>query len=432
MSWFAFFLCFFAWFGIAPLMTVIREEMHLTKDQIGWCLIGSVAITVFARLLIGKIVDRYGPRITYSYLLLFTSIPVMLIGLSTNFESFLFFRVLIGAIGASFVLTQYHTTAMFAPNCVGTANATTAGWGNLGGGVTHMVMPLIFAFFVSVLGFSTAAGWRLSMVVAGAVCALTGIAYYFLTQDTPEGNYRELRAAGKLQKNSAKGTFLEACRDYRVWALFIVYGACFGVELTMNNIAMLYFVDYFDAFKAMEPVHALEIAGLIAGSFGFMNIFARTLGGWFGDRLGNKWGLSGRVKWLFVVVFCEGLTLMLFSQMTTLLAAIPMLIIFSLFVQMSAGATFAVVPFINKRAMGSVSGIVGAGGNVGAVLGGFLFKSPELPWTSALLMMGVAVTVCAFTSFAVTFSPASESQAKASLESALEERRRLMETATIS
>mgnify|MGYP003340696612 CR=1 FL=1 len=35
--------------------------------------------------------------------------------------------VIIGLIGAAFVITQYHTSIMFAPNCVGTANATTAG-----------------------------------------------------------------------------------------------------------------------------------------------------------------------------------------------------------------------------------------------------------------------------------------------------------------
>ncbi len=35
MTWFAFFLCFFAWFGIAPLMAVVREDLSLTKEQIG-------------------------------------------------------------------------------------------------------------------------------------------------------------------------------------------------------------------------------------------------------------------------------------------------------------------------------------------------------------------------------------------------------------
>jgi NNP family nitrate/nitrite transporter-like MFS transporter len=432
MSWFAFFLCFFAWFGIAPLMAVVREELQLTKEQIGWCIIGSVAITVFFRLLIGWMCDQFGPRLTYTWLLILGSIPVMGIGLAHSYPTFLLFRILIGAIGASFVITQYHTTLMFAPNCVGTANATTAGWGNLGGGVTQMVMPLLFAMFVTVLGFSTAMGWRLSMLVAGVVCALTGIAYYFLTQDTPEGNFKDLRAAGKLSHKSAEGTFLEACRDYRVWALFITYAACFGIELTINNIAVLYFVDYFDAFKQMDSVAALKTAGLIAGLFGLMNIFARTLGGAFGDKFGQKWGLSGRVKWLFIAIFCEGLALMLFSQMTTLLLAIPTLILFSLFVQMSEGATYSVVPFINRRALGSVAGIVGAGGNVGAVLGGFLFKNPDLAWSNALLILGGLVTLASFASFAVTFNESTEREAREGLEAALMDRRQALEFAPAS
>jgi len=432
MTWFAFFLCFFAWFGIAPLMSVVREELQLTKEQIGWCVIGSVAITVLSRLAIGWLCDRYGPRITYTWLLLLGSLPVMGIGLADSFPTFLFFRILIGAIGASFVITQYHTSLMFAPNCVGTANATTAGWGNLGGGVTQFVMPLLFGLFVATLGFSTALGWRLSMFVAGLVIALAGIAYYFLTQDTPDGNFRDLRAAGKLSPKSANGTFFEACRDHRVWALFVVYGACFGIELTINNIAVLYFVDYFDTFKQMEPVSALKTAGLIASLFGLMNIFARTLGGVFGDRFGQYWGLTGRVKWLFITLFCEGIALMLFSQMTALALAIPALILFSLFVQMSEGATFAVVPFVNRRALGSVAGIVGAGGNVGAVLGGFLFKSPELAWPTALLIMGATVTVCSFAAFAVTFSESMEREVKAGLEAALGDRRQALELATAS
>ena len=120
MSWFAFFLCFFAWFGIAPLMKVVRDEMGLSQSQIGWSIIGSVAATVIARLVIGWLCDRIGPRLAYTWLLLIGSIPVMAIAMTTDYTSFLLFRIAIGVIGASFVITQYHTSVMFAPNCVGT------------------------------------------------------------------------------------------------------------------------------------------------------------------------------------------------------------------------------------------------------------------------------------------------------------------------
>lgn len=423
MSWFAFFLCFFAWFGIAPLMKVVREEMHLTKDQVGWCIIGSVAITVIARLFTGWLCDRIGPRLAYSGLLLFASIPVMCIGFAYDFTTFLIFRVMIGAIGASFVITQYHTSKMFAANCVGTANATTAGWGNLGGGVTQMVMPLIFGLCVGWLGMSNYVGWRASMFIAGLACASTGVLYFFLTQDTPEGNFSDLRKSGAMPAAKAvKGSFLEACRDYRVWALFVLYAACFGIELTINNVAALYFVDYFEYFKSMDSAQALGMAGLIAGLFGLMNLFARTLGGVFGDRYGEKYGLSGRVWWLFATVFLEGLALMLFSQMHVLVLAIPTLILFSLFVQMSEGATFSVVPFINQRCLGSVSGIVGAGGNAGAVMAGFLFKAEGLSWHTALLILGACVTASSFCAFGIRFSEVSELDAREATDRALADR----------
>ena len=200
MTWFAFFLCFFAWFGIAPLMTIVRDETALTQSQIGWLVIGSVAMTVIARLLIDWLCNRIGPRLAYTWLLIVGSLPVMGIGLAQDFQTFLVFRLLIGVIGASFVITQYHTTVMLAPNVVGTANATTAGWGNLGGGVTQLVVPIVLgvltvgAFvpftdvrFLPGLGLSDEAGWRVAIVLAGAMCALVGVAYYFLTQDAPGG-----------------------------------------------------------------------------------------------------------------------------------------------------------------------------------------------------------------------------------------------------
>lgn len=436
VTWFAFFLCFFAWFGVAPLMKIVRDEMALTQSQIGWLVIGSVSVTVVARLLIGWLCDRIGPRLAYTGLLLVGSLPVMGIGLAQSFETFLIFRVAIGVIGASFVITQYHTSVMFAPNVVGTANATTAGWGNLGGGVTQLVMPLVLGVltvgayvpftdvrFLPGLGLSDAAGWRVAMVLAGAMCALAGVAYYFLTQDAPEGNYRELRAAGKLPpKQSVKGSFAAAAKDPRVWALFVVYGACFGIELTVNNVLALYFIDYFDFFSSMNAVRAVQWAGAAAMLFGLMNVFARTLGGALGDLFGRRWGLSGRVRWLFIALFAEGLALMLFSQTPVLALAIPALVVFSLFVQMSEGATFSVVPFINRKALGSVAGIVGAGGNAGAVAAGFLFRG-AVPWPTAFLVLGALVTVTAFLAFAVRFSTETETEARTALDAALADRR---------
>jgi len=424
LSWLAFFVCFFAWFGIAPLMSIVRDELQLDKSQIGWCVIGSVAITIFARLFVGWLCDRIGPRLCYTWLLILGSLPVMGIGLANDFWSFLVFRVLIGAIGGAFVITQYHTSAMFADNCVGTANATTAGWGNLGGGVTQFGMPLVFAVFVGVLGFSTAASWRASMVVAGAVCALTGVAYYHFTQDTPEGNFRALRAAGRLP-GSAKtaGSFLAASRDPRVWKLAALYGACFGIELTVKNVAALYFIDGFDALKNLDPIDAARYAGLIVGLYGSMNLFARTLGGWLGDQCGRHWGAGGRVRWLFVAIFFEGVMLVVFSQTRTLAAAIPVLVVFALFVQMSCGATFSIVPFVMPRAVGSVAGIVGAGGNLAAVGAGFLFKSDGLDWSTAFLVLGAAVTACSFLSFGVNLSSSTASTTSTAI--APEPRRRM-------
>ncbi len=410
MTWFAFFSCFFAWFGIAPLMIIVRDELQLTKSQVGWSIIASVAVTVFARFFIGWLCDRIGPRLSYTYLLIFGAFPVAGIGLADSFETFLFFRLLIGIIGAAFVITQYHTTVMFAPNVVGTANATSAGWGNLGGGVTQFAMPMVFSVFVVGFGFSEAVGWRLSMMVVGCVIFVVGIAYYFLTQDAPEGNYKELRAQGKLPpKKSVTADYFRAMADYRVWILFLIYGACFGIELTVNNVAALYFYDYFDL--------SLVAAGGVAASFGLMNIFARTLGGIFGDNFGALWGLKGRSFWLFIVLLGEGCALMVFSQMQVLFLALPMLIIFSLFTQMAEGATYSVVPFINKKALGAVAGVVGAGGNAGAVAAGFLFKG-AMDWPDVFFVIGVTVACASVLAFFVRFSEAQEEEEKANFEAA--------------
>lgn len=410
MSWLAFFLCFFGWFGIAPLMPVIRQELHLSKAQIGNLTIASVAVTVLVRLLIGWLCDRIGPRRAYTWLLVLGSLPVMGVGLAHDYNSFLLFRLAIGAIGASFVITQYHTSVMFAPNIVGTANAAAAGWGNLGGGVTQMIMPLLFTGFVS-LGATAWWGWRMAMFVPGVLMLLTGIAYYRLTSDTADGDFTELRAQGRWTgRSSATGAFAAACREPRVWALFAIYGACFGMELTIDNIAALYFTDYFHL--------ALTAAGLVAGSFGMMNLFARALGGIVSDRFHRRWGLRGRALLLAATICAEGLAMMLFSQMRVLPLAIGAMMLTGLFIKMSNGATYSLVPFVNQRALGAVAGIVGAGGNVGSVLAGFLFKG-SMPWTQALLVLGATISVVSVLAFAVRFSEDEEQSARAEIEARL-------------
>ena len=188
----------------------------------------------------------------------------------------------------------------------------------------------------------------------------------------------------------------------------MIYGACFGIELTINNIAALYYKDYFGL--------SLKTAGLVASLFGLMNIFARTLGGVVGDKAGMRWGLRGRVHFLGIILLFEGLALVLFSQMAALTLSIATLVLFSLFVQMSEGATYSVVPFINKKALGAVAGIVGAGGNAGAVAAGFLFRMESLTWPSALLILGILVTASSSLALVVRFSPDYEAEVRREME----------------
>ncbi len=417
LTWFAFFLCFFGWFGIAPLTAVVRDEFQLSKTQLGNIMIASVGATIFARLFVGWLLDRIGPRLTYTGLLLLGALPVMGIGLANSYETFLIGRLLIGLIGASFVITQYHTTAMFAPNVVGAANATTAGWGNMGGGVTQMAMPAIFGGIMA-LGASQFLAWRLAMVVPGALMLLTGVAYYFLTQDTPEGNFAELKKQGKLHEGGkTKGAFMLALKDPRVWALLWLYGACFGVELIIHNMAALYFKDNFNL--------PLGTAGMLAGLLGLMAIFARTLGGYLSDRVNLRWGLKARPMFLGVVILMEGLFLLLFGSTQVLPVAVLSLVMFGLFVHMSTGATYAVTPYINPKAMGPGAGLVGAGGNLGAGRGGFLFRMENISQPQALSILGVLVMVSSVTALMVRFSEADIRAADGELEKLLAARAEL-------
>ena len=377
ITWLMFFVCFFGWFGLAPLMPTIRMELGLTKAQVGNTIIASVASTIFFRLIVGKLCDTWGPRKTAVRLLLVGSLPVFLVGLAHDYTTFLLFRLAIGMIGASFVITQYHTSMMFASNIKGTANAVTGGWGNLGGGVTNMVMPLIFAAIVA-FGYSKPEAWRYAMIVPGVMMLVIAFLYWKYTKDTPNGNFDEI-----TRVKTASKTDWSILADWRVWALTMAYAMCFGMEVTFDNVASLHFVDNFHLSQSS--------AGFLAGLFGFMNIFARALGGIVSDKVGFKFGMKGKGLLLAGVLLLEGLGLLLFAQSGTLVIAIVTMLTFALFLKMSNGATYGIVPFINTKNVGMVSGIVGAGGNLGGMLFGFLFKSETITYVQAFTYIGFGV-----------------------------------------
>ena len=380
ITWLTFFACFFGWFGLAPLMPTIRVDLGLSKAQVGNTIIAAVSATIFARLIIGKLCDSWGPRKTYTTLLVIGAFPVMLVGLAHSYTSFLLFRLAIGVVGASFVITQFHTSIMFAPNIKGTVNAVAGGWGNLGGGVTNMLMPVIFAVIVG-FGYTKAEAWRYAMVIPGIVLLLMAVLYYRYTKDTPEGNYEDMNRV----RNTSSKTDWSILSDWRVWSLALAYAMCFGMEITFDGVAALHFTDNFNLSQGS--------AGFWAGTFGFMNIFARALGGISADRIGKRYGMKGKGILLATMLLLEGCGIILFAHAGSLSMAIISMITFALFLKMANGATYAITPFVNEKNVGMVSGIVGAGGNVGGMMFGLLFKSTSITYVEAFQYIGYGVIV---------------------------------------
>jgi len=407
LAWMAFFVCFFAWFAVAPLMPIIRNDLGLSKDQVANINIAAVAVTILVRLIIGPLCDRYGPRRTYSWLLALGAIPVMAIAFTHSYASFLFFRLCIGAIGASFVITQFHTSLMFAPNVVGAANAATAGWGNAGGGATQALMPLIVTA-IAYFGVEQSMGWRIAMFVPALMMLVMSVVYFKYAKDSTALD-------GAIYVPTTRGweSFKLAASNYRVWMLFITYAASFGVELTIHNVASIYFVDRFGA--------DIKTAGLYVGCFGLLALFARALGGIASDRIASAKGLDGRTTWLFALILLEGIGLMWFAKSEAMQMAFIALLVFGLFTHMACGATYSLTPFINSKAKGGVAGIIGAGGNVGAVLAGFLMKGATTT-QAGLTTLGTLVVISAFCAIAVRFSQQHKTEERLAFAAALRSR----------
>jgi len=332
--------------------------------------VASVSSCIFVRTALGTLLERFGPVNVQSALMLFGSFWVAVSAGITAPWNFIMIRFFIGCAGATFVTNQFWCSLMFAPNTVGTANATAAGWGNLGGGVTQIFMTGVLFLPMTRSGMDPDTAWRVSMIVPAVLFVVTAVAMKLLCWDTPTQKRFDVSVVGKKQQPSMMD-YVECLKDIRIVVMIFQYSACFGTELAMNNQLATHFRTYFQ----MAPAAA---AGL-ASSFGLMNLFARSLGGIFSDFFFAKFGMRGRIWCQFLGLFFEAVFLFAFgcvSNEQPWYVALAVLIFFSLFVQISEGTSYGIVPFMNPKQLAVVSALVGAGGNLGAVIAGWAFYRP--------------------------------------------------------
>jgi NNP family nitrate/nitrite transporter-like MFS transporter len=415
LTWIAFFISFFVWFNHAPMLIAIKETLQLTDQQIKTILILNVALTIPARIIVGMLVDKYGPRIMYSLLLGISSVICFFFALAETFEQLAAARFLLGFVGAGFVIGIRMISEWFPAKQVGLAEGIYGGWGNFGSAAAAMTLPTI------ALLFGGEEGWRYAIGLTGAIALVYAFIYYNSVSDTPKGStYFKPKKTGAMEVTS-KGDFylyllmnipmyaalalltwklspagvslltesvtiaiyiglvvLYIFQVYKIYqvnkeifvkevpeihrykfkqvaVLDLAYLATFGSELAVVSMLPLFFSNTFE-------ISAVQ-AGLLASGFAFMNLVSRPIGGLFSDKLGRKKTLTicltGLVAGYYVM-----------SQITpewAIVLAVLATMACSFFVQAGEGAVFAVVPLVQRRLTGQVAGMAGAYGNVGAV-----------------------------------------------------------------
>jgi len=431
LTWFAFFISFVVWFNAAPLMASIRDTLMLSNQQVKTLLILNVALTIPARIVIGMLVDKLGPRITYSTLLFVSGILCILFAVAQSFEMIALTRFLMGFVGAGFVIGIRMIGEWFPARQLGVAEGIYGGWGNFGSAAAALSLPALALYF------GGEDGWRYAIATTGIVAMIYGTLYFFIVNDTPKGaTYFKPNKVGAMEVSSKGDMILYALSKIplflalavlawklgpanlgmlngmetliiysglavlyfyqivhivkvnrsvlsgpvaeihrykfkQVAVLNLAYLATFGSELAVVSMLPLFFQDTFDL--------SLVMAGVLASSFAFMNLLARPAGGILSDKFGRKPTLL-----ILLAGMAAGyLSLSTVTPSWSLPLAVVITMACSFFVQAGEGAVFAMVPLIKRRMTGQIAGNVGAYGNVGAVL--FLtvlsFVTPALFFT---------------------------------------------------
>ncbi len=416
VTWFAFFLTFVMWFSYAPLLVFMKEAFDMTSQQVKALMILNVALTIPARIVVGMMVDRMGPRKVYSGLLIISSFICIAFALAQTYEQLALLRFLMGFAGAGFVIGIRMVGEWFPHKSVGVAEGIYGGWGNFGSAAAAMSLPTL------ALVFGGDDGWRYALGLTGVIAGLYGVFYYIVARNTPKGStYFKPKKAGGLEVTSRKDLYLYLLMNIPmylalavlawklspagvalltetsvqiIWGLLVVlyiyqtsqiwkvnvehlregvpehdkykfkqvailnwsYFVTFGSELAVVSMLPLFFLE---TFEGLDPVKA----GLLASGFAFMNLVARPSGGWFSDKFGRRKSLMILISGLMVGYFVLA---QVDSGWWIPLAVIATMCC-SFFVQAGEGAVFAIVPLIKRRMTGQIAGMTGAYGNVGAV-----------------------------------------------------------------
>ncbi|CAG8657047.1 2949_t:CDS:1, partial [Paraglomus occultum] len=356
-AWLGFLTAFAGWFAISPLAPTIKKDLNLDNFKFNDTNIIAVASTIMFRMLAGPLCDNIGPKKVMATLLLLGSIPLGLSGLAHSREGLMVARFFIGILGAVFVPCQFWTMQMFDSNVVGSANAIAGGWGNMGAGISYLIMPVIMSGITD-RGVSPHDAWRLTLVVPAGMAIVVGIAILLFTDDCPQGKWKnrgklveeekivDVHNAGDVNKEkksvaiepanestttasqpiSKTKAFLTAASDFNVWVLIVMYACTFGVEIAVDNVLADFLFNHFHLTQ--------KTAGLIGSLFGMMNLFSRATGGFLSDFASSRAGIRGRLFVQLFIIFLGGLFLFLFRfAVSTLSGAIVVLVIFSYFIQ---------------------------------------------------------------------------------------------------
>ncbi|MDN2665696.1 NarK family nitrate/nitrite MFS transporter [Vibrio sp. 14N.309.X.WAT.E.F5] len=416
LSWMAFFITFVVWFNFAPLLQMVKTSLGLSTEEIKTLLILNVALTIPARVAIGMLTDRYGPRLVYSSLLAVCSIPCFMFAMADSFIQAAIARFLLGFIGAGFVVGIRLVSEWFPHNELGTAEGIYGGWGNFGSAAAAFTLPTL------ALAFGGEDGWRYAVGITGLMSLVFSFIFYKNVTDTPKGSTYFKPAQVTAMEVTSKGDFffllimkipmyaalalltwklspsninmlsdmavnsvyagLAALYVYevsQVWkvnknvfkeevpeihqykfkqvaVLNVLYFATFGSELAVVSMLPLFFSETFE----LTPV----LAGMVASAYAFMNLMSRPGGGWISDKFGRKPTLLILTIGLAVGYFAMGQVDSTWPVWLAVVAAMAC----SFFVQAGEGAVFATVPLIKRRMTGQIAGMTGAYGNVGAVV----------------------------------------------------------------